>query len=109
MRFLVDTNLTPGLSVWLASEGHDAVHTKEIGHEHAKDRAIWQYAKDHGYCILTKDEDFVFLRAADPCGPLVVWVRIGNAVNRVLLQRVALAWPQVMAQLEAGAGVVELR
>jgi predicted nuclease of predicted toxin-antitoxin system len=109
MRFLVDTNLPPSLSAWLATEGHDALHTRDIGLELAKDRVIWQYAKDNGYCIVTKDEDFVLLQANDPTGAKVVWVRIGNAIKRVLLQRVAIAWSQVVAQLEAGAKVVELR
>jgi len=108
MRFLIDTNLPPAFAAWLVSEGHDACHTKDIGLGPAKDRAIWRYAKDNDYCIVTKDEDFVLLRAVDQQGPSVVWVRIGNAVKRVLLQRVAGAWPQVIAQLEAGADVVEL-
>ena len=95
--------------MWLVSEGHDAIHTKDIGYERAKDRVIWQYARVNDYWIVTKDEDFVFLQAADPDGPKVVWVRIGNAVKRVLLQRVARAWPQVVARLEAGEKLIELR
>jgi len=39
----------------------------------------------------------------------VLWVRIGNAVNRVLLARFERAWPEILARLEEGAQVLELR
>ena len=61
------------------------------------------------FCIVTKDEDFVLLKTAAPDGPSVVWVRIGNAIKRVLLTRLAAAWPAVVAELDRGALVVEVR
>jgi predicted nuclease of predicted toxin-antitoxin system len=109
MRFLIDTNLPPALAFWLAAEGFEAMHTKDLGLEHAKDRAIWRYAKDNNFCIVTKDEDFVLYQVADTSGPKVVWVRIGNAIRRILLQRMAVAWPAVLIQLQQGALVVEVR
>jgi predicted nuclease of predicted toxin-antitoxin system len=77
--------------------------------EAADDRVIWQYAMNNGAIFITKDEDFVLLKAADPVGPRVVWVRIGNAVRRVLFQRLNSAWPQVVASLAAGNAVIEIR
>ena len=109
MRFLVDTNLPASPSAWLVIEGHDALRTKDVGLELAKDRAIWLYAKDNGYCIVTKDEDFVLLQANDPAGAKVVSVQIGNAIRRILMQRLAIAWPAIVAKLEQGASVVEIR
>ena len=109
MRFIVDTNLPPALAVWLVAEGFDAQHTKDIGLELAKDRAIWNHARAVGATIITKDEDFVLLQVADPTGPAVVWVRIGNAVKRVMLQRLAPVWPSVMAKLQQGDRIVEIR
>ena len=109
MRFLVGTNPPPGLAVWLVSEGDEACHVRDVGLHQAKHRLIWHYAKDNAYCIVTKDEDFVFLSAADQTGPRGVWVRIGNAVRRVLTQRMAGAWPQILAKLKQGEMVVEVR
>jgi predicted nuclease of predicted toxin-antitoxin system len=60
-------------------------------------------------CPDRKDEDFVLLQALDPSGPAVVWVRIGNAVSRVLLERFTVAWPAILAALERGERVVEIR
>lgn len=109
MRFLVDTNLPPDLAVLLVSLGHDACHTLDVGLERATDRVIWQHAKVDHRCIVTRDEDFVLLSAADADGPFVVWVRIGNAVRRVILERVRSTWPTVVARLAAGEKVIELR
>ena len=109
MHFLVDTNLPPSLAVALVALGHEATHTKDHGLEQATDRLIWKHAMDENACIVTKDEDFVLLKAANPAGPHVVWVRIGNAVRRVLMQRLIGAWPAVVTKLAQGESVVEVR
>lgn len=109
MRYLVDTNLPPARAEWLVSEGHEALHARDLGMAEAKDRVIWNEARASGSCIVTKDEDFVLLRAGRSSGPPIVWVRVGNAVRRVLLQRLSVAWPAVMARLEQGDDVVEVR
>ena len=109
MRFLIDTNLPPSLAASLVALGHEATHTKDLGMAQATDRAIWQQAVTTGACIVTKDEDFVLLKTAEPTGPSVVWVRIGNAVRRILLQRLISVWPAVVAKLEHGDSIVEVR
>ena len=109
MRFLIDANLPPETARLLVTLGHDAKHTSDLGLERARDRDIWNYAKDNDCCIVTKDEDFVLLRAADPDGPKVVWVRFGNAVRRVTTQRIADVWPAVVDRFEAGDTIVEIR
>lgn len=109
MRFLVDTNLPPAVAEWLVAQGFDAEHTSAIGLEKAADRVIWERARQSGSCIVTKDEDFVLLHAADPSGPSVVWVRIGNAVRRIIVAKLAEVWPSVMAKLEQGEPIVEVR
>jgi predicted nuclease of predicted toxin-antitoxin system len=109
MRFVIDANLPPALAGWLAAQGHEAWHANELGLERAKDQSIWLYAKEQDCCIVTKDEDFVILQAHDQASQSVVWVRIGNALRRVLLLRLETAWPQVMRQLDKGAKVVEIR
>ncbi len=52
------------------------------------DQAIWTRARELDACVITKDEDFILLQALDRAGPAVVWIRIGNAIRSVLLQRV---------------------
>ena len=109
MKFLVDANLPPSLAAWLRTQAHEAVHVNDLGLGQAKDRLIWAHAKAEGSCIVTRDEDFVLLSVSNPDGPSVVWVRIGNAVRRVLLQRSASIWPEVVDKLEQGVKVVEVQ
>jgi predicted nuclease of predicted toxin-antitoxin system len=74
----------------------------------ADDQSIWSRPCAQQEIIITKDEDFVFL-AARTKAARVLWVRVGNAVNRILLARLNLAWPEIVAHLEEGASIVELR
>ncbi|MFZ1108099.1 MAG: DUF5615 family PIN-like protein [Rhodomicrobium sp.] len=109
MRFLVDTNLPPALADWLIEQGHEAAHTTALGLESKRDIEIWRHAASIGAIIISKDEDFALLKAGKANGPKVVWIRIGNAVRRVLMRRSVTAWPSVLEKLEEGFGVVEVR
>ena len=42
------------------------------------DRAIWAHARDHGFVIVTRDEDFHRLSVLHGPPPKVIWVRLGN-------------------------------
>jgi predicted nuclease of predicted toxin-antitoxin system len=108
VKFIVDANLPPALARWLASEGHEAQHVSDFGMEQAPDRAIWARAHETGACIVTKDEDFILLQALDRAGPAIVWIRIGNAVRSVLLQRLPALWPAVISAIERGEKVIEV-
>jgi predicted nuclease of predicted toxin-antitoxin system len=108
MKFVVDAQLPPALAAWLREKGHDAVAVREIGLREADDRDIWTYARAERAIVVTKDEDFGRFAAAAP-DARVLWVRIGNAVNRVLLARFERAWPEILACLDEGAQIVELR
>jgi predicted nuclease of predicted toxin-antitoxin system len=109
MRFIVDTNLPPALAAWLIQQKHEAVHPTELGLEAARDVEIWALAEKTGAIIVSKDEDFVLLKAINSGGPQVIWIRIGNAVRRVLMARLTTAWPSVIKKLSEGNGVVEVR
>jgi predicted nuclease of predicted toxin-antitoxin system len=109
VKFIVDANLPPALARWLTSEGYEAYHVSDIGMTRMSDRAIWQRARDTGACLITKDEDFTLLQALDRSGPTVVWIRIGNALRRVLLRRLPGVWPAVLSAIERGDKVIEVR
>jgi predicted nuclease of predicted toxin-antitoxin system len=58
--------------------------------------------------LVTKDEDFVMMRALDNRGPAVVWVRIGNTTKRVLIARFAEALAAIIQSLERGDTIIEI-
>jgi predicted nuclease of predicted toxin-antitoxin system len=92
----------------LRQAGHEAIALREIGLRDADDEAIWNWAAKERAVIVTKDQDFAPLAAARP-GPTVIWVRVGNVVNRVLVSRFSAKWSEIHAHVEAGARVIELR
>lgn len=109
MKLLVDAQLPPALAVALRQAGGDAVAVREVGLREAKDPVLWQYALDHQAVIVTKDEDFAQRSLFTSAAPVIVWLRIGNATNPQLLNWLMPQWPAVLARLEAGDRLIEVR
>ncbi len=61
MKFLVDANLPPGLATWLRGHADEAIHISDQPGLARDDRALFEFARQHGYIIVTKDEDFATL------------------------------------------------
>ena len=79
MTLLVDNQLPVALARFIAAKGWDCVHVQDVDLDRADDRVIWQYAKERGMTIVTKDEDFqAFANRQRSIPPQVVWVRLGN-------------------------------
>lgn len=86
MTLLVDNQLPVALARYLAANGWECAHVQDIGLGAAEDTIIWQYAKERGLAIITKDEDFqVLANRQGSIPPQVVWVRLGNCRKAVLL------------------------
>lgn len=58
MTLLVDNQLPLALARYLAANGRECAHVQDVGLDATEDRIIWQYAKERGLTIITKDEDF---------------------------------------------------
>jgi predicted nuclease of predicted toxin-antitoxin system len=109
MRFLIDAQLPPALADLFTQAGHEAVHVGGLGMHMESDSNVGAYAAEAGMIIVTKDEDFVTMRRLSPEAPRVVWVRIGNATNRVLKMRMEPLMAETLAALAAGEEIVEIR
>jgi predicted nuclease of predicted toxin-antitoxin system len=107
VKFLIDQQLPATLAVWFDQKGHAAEHVRDVGMREASDQLIWRYADERGAIIVTKDEDFAIMRAELDDGPQVLWLRIGNATNRVLRAHLEDVWPMILQWLEAGESIVE--
>jgi predicted nuclease of predicted toxin-antitoxin system len=108
VRFLIDAQLPPTLAKHLSSQGHEATHVADVGLTNASDKIIWSHAARTGAVLVTKDEDFVMMRALDNEGPAVIWVRIGNTTKRALIARFAEKFPAIIQALERGDTIVEI-
>src|SRR2546426_10071278 len=58
MKLLFDQNLSPRLPHLLADLYPNSAHIRELGMRDATDTEIWNYAKAHGFVIVSKDSDF---------------------------------------------------
>ena len=75
---LFDENLAARLVAELAKLYPGCTNVAEQGLASGSDRAIWQYARDHGLIIVSKDEDFQRLSVLYGAPPKVIWIRLGN-------------------------------
>ena len=110
MTLLVDNQLPAALARYLAANGWECAHVQDVGMDAADDRTIWQYAKERGLTIVSKDEDFQALanwQRSIP--PQVVWVRLGNCRKSVLLEVFSKILPDLREILASGVAVVEIR
>jgi predicted nuclease of predicted toxin-antitoxin system len=80
MKLLPDANLSWRLVSILNSHFDQCVRMDdipELGFP-AKDAKIWQYAKDHGFVIITRDSDFSNFTVMKGFPPKIVLLKTGN-------------------------------
>jgi predicted nuclease of predicted toxin-antitoxin system len=90
MKLLFDQNLSPRLSRLLADIYPASVHVREVGLRDADDILIWEYAKAHGFALVSKDSDFQQRSLLIGAPPKFIWLRVGNctvATTEILLRR----------------------
>lgn len=81
----------------------------DAGLASSDDSEIFAEATRRQAVLITKDEDFLSIRSAAAKGACVVWLRIGNATNRVLIGWFAARFSMVLAALDMGEGIAEVR
>ncbi|MFZ0960147.1 MAG: DUF5615 family PIN-like protein [Terriglobia bacterium] len=78
MKLLFDQNLSPRLVQRLSDLYPSSAHVYPIGLDRASDTRLWQYAREHGFILVTQDADFNEMGEVLGFPPKVIWVRRGN-------------------------------
>jgi predicted nuclease of predicted toxin-antitoxin system len=78
MKLLFDQNLSPRLPQLFADLFPGSAHVRQIGLRDADDSIIWNYARQNGFTIISKDSDFQFRSLLYGCPPKFIWLRVGN-------------------------------
>lgn len=86
MKLLFDHNLPPLLVSRLADLFPASQHVFALGLDRASDSEIRAYARQSGYCIVTKDADFSDLCVLFGFPPKIIWIRRGNCSTTALEQ-----------------------
>lgn len=88
MKLLFDQNPSHRLVVALADVYPGCEHVRNVRLKEAADTKVWDYARRHGFAIVSKDADFHQRSLVLGYPPKVIWVRLGNCatqeVERVL-------------------------
>ena len=78
MKLLFDQNLSPALVEALQDLFPGSSHTESLGLGKADDTRIWEYARNGGFTIVSKDADFPERGVLLGSPPKVIWIRRGN-------------------------------
>ena len=81
MKLLFDENLSHRLAEALSDVYSGSEHLRNCGLRGASDERIWQYARENGFVIVSKDSDFSERSSLRGSPPKVIWLRIGNCTT----------------------------
>jgi predicted nuclease of predicted toxin-antitoxin system len=77
-RILLDQNLSFKISKGIRETFPDTKHVSDLSLTGAPDLDIWNHAKNHNYCIMTFDSDYIDISVLNGFPPKIIWLRIGN-------------------------------
>jgi predicted nuclease of predicted toxin-antitoxin system len=86
VKLLLDQNLSFRLINYLDRRFPGSEHVRTTGLDRATDLEVWQYARQNGFVILSKDGDFHHLCLLHGAPPKVVWLRAGNTSTETIMK-----------------------
>ncbi len=81
MKLLLDENISPRAVAALQELYPKTVHVRDVDLASAADQAVWSFAAELGFMIVSKDSDFHQLSFVRGFPPKVVWIRLGNCTT----------------------------
>lgn len=109
MKLLLDESLSRRLVPALQERFPGSSQVALLGLEQADDLELWEYARQQGFVLVSKDEDFKDLQTLHGSPPKVVLLRLGNCTNQQVLEALLRSADRVIDLLQQdGVGVVEV-
>ena len=109
MKLLLDENISRRLLPLLVDTYPGSTHVVLQGLQQASDFEVWQFAKDHGFVVVSKDDDFTALSSLRGRPPCLIKLSVGNCDNDQVLQVLLIQRDQIEAQLaDPEVAMVEL-
>ncbi|NWG74319.1 MAG: DUF5615 family PIN-like protein [Rubrivivax sp.] len=97
MKLLLDENLSRRLVAALLARFPGSTQVTLVGLERASDRAVCDFAAQHGFVLCSKDDDFRRLLAVRGYRPRLVHLALGNATNDQVLTTLLAAADRIEA------------
>lgn len=95
MKLLFDENLSSRLPGVLADLYPGSTHVHHCSLGSADDSAIWQYAKDNSFTIVSKDSDFQERSVLYGQPPKLIWLRATNCTTEEIENLLRTAFPVI--------------
>ena len=86
MRVRYDEHLSPRLVRRLADQFPDSTHVQLAGLRGAPDRVLWNFARENGYVLVSRDGDFERLSMELGAPPKVIIVRVAAGQTALIEQ-----------------------
>ncbi|WP_310992780.1 DUF5615 family PIN-like protein [Aequorivita marina] len=81
MKLLFDQNISFRIVKQILENFPDSNPVRKLGLEDCSDKAIWEYAKQNSYTVVTFDADFYDLANLYGSPPKIIWLRFGNSTT----------------------------
>jgi predicted nuclease of predicted toxin-antitoxin system len=78
VKLLLDENVSDRIVQHIVDLFPGSAHIKTCGLKEADDSVVWEWAKQHGFAITSKDIDFHQKAVAFGHPPKFIWLRVGN-------------------------------
>jgi len=88
VKLLLDENLSPRLARRFSDVFPDSASVVGLRPLPVGDERIWEHARQEGFTIISKDNDFEQLALLRGHPPKVIWLRCGNASSEEIEQLV---------------------
>jgi predicted nuclease of predicted toxin-antitoxin system len=99
MVLLFDENLAHALVAQLADIYPGSRHIRDTGLLGEPDPVVWDYAKQEGLAIVSKDRDFMNRSHYYGHPPKVIWLCVGNLSTKKMEERLRSNATQIQAFL----------
>jgi len=109
VKLLLDQNLSRRLLVDLEGTFPGSTQVALCGLDTASDATLWDFARAHGFAVVTKDADFLELALLRGFPPKVILLNLGNVSNR-RVREVLITQARNVSEflLSASEGVLEI-
>ena len=109
MKLLLDENLSRRIVPSLQDGFPGSTQVVLAGLERADDRAVWEYARERGYVIVTKDDDFLRLQLLLGYPPKIILLNLGNCTSQQVLSTLVSSQREIDAVLmREEVGLIEV-
>jgi predicted nuclease of predicted toxin-antitoxin system len=109
VKLLLDENLSRRIVPALQDGFPGSTQVVLAGLERADDRTVWEYAREHGYVIVTKDDDFVRLQSLLGYPPKAILLNLGRCTSQQVLSALVSLQRDIQAVLmQEEVGLVEV-